>query len=324
MENKSIEISYYRARTSQKLGAIILDFLIVSFISLGLFIGAKQIVESTSYYKEMDKEFTALKLASNLYVDLDNKGTIVDIVSFINKQTNLSSSDSEKYLVDHVYSFFAGFEEETSLKLEKEYKDYISDSRRQYKGEPYFLFKGEEVFKNIDAKIPVKEYVENVYKPYVDEIALGRFIIETPRVLDIQKYQSNMLLFVEIPSAVTLGIIITYYLIPLIFYRGKKTLGRLAFKIGLVDKDNYSLRIGKFTLRFLILLFGEILLSVFTLCVPLIISLSMSAFSKKKQNFHDYMLGISEIDTYDSRIFIDAMDVKKGQTKETFKDFHLK
>ena len=108
---------------------------------------------------------------------------------------------------------------------------------------------------------------------------------------------------------------------PIIFFRGKKSLGRLAFRIGLLGKDNFSLTIGRFTLRFLIFLFAEVILSVFTLCVPLIISISMSAFTKKKQNFHDFMLDIKEVDTYGTKIYLDKYDILKEENKHEPIDF---
>ena len=111
------------------------------------------------------------------------------------------------------------------------------------------------------------------------------------------------------------------YIIPIIFFRGKKSLGRLAFRIGLLGKDNFSLTIGRFTLRFLIFLFAEVILSVFTLCVPLIISISMSAFTKKKQNFHDFMLDIKEVDTYGTKIYLDKYDILKEENKHEPIDF---
>ena len=318
---KKIEISYYQARFTQKCGAILLDFVIFAFLALALFIGAKGIVEATPYFQEVNQKYDEARLDSYLYVENKDIGRIEDVVTYLNRKTNMSTSEKETFLYDRINGFLVSVPEKTDY-LTDEFYDFVLDEDLKYNGESYYI-KDEngELIKNSAETIPSQAYFENVLVPYFDNIALAEFTIITPNVLDYQRYQSNMLLFVEIPSGIILSTIIVRYIIPIIFFRGKKSLGRLAFRIGLLGKDNFSLTIGRFTLRFLIFLFAEVILSVFTLCVPLIISISMSAFTKKKQNFHDFMLDIKEVDTYGTKIYLDKYDILKEENKHEPIDF---
>ena len=91
---------------------------------------------------------------------------------------------------------------------------------------------------------------------------------------------------------------------PLIFKRGRKTIGKILYKIGLVeDSTCLNVKTGKIIARQAIVSFGEMILSPFTFCIPIIISFTMMAFSKKKQSFPDYMLSLTEIDTTYDKIY---------------------
>lgn len=319
---KKIELTYYLARFSQKFGAIIIDFVTFLILALLLFMGTKGIVEATPKFNEINHSLEVAQVNSSLYIYSSDRDRVEDIVTYVNYRKDMSSAEIETFLTIRIYEFFDSLPEYKE-ELENEYLESISRSNLTYNGSPYFI-KDEngEVVKNTESNIPIAQYNNNVYKPYIDNIALAQFIIKTPNVLDYQKFLSNMLFFVEIPVGVVLSTTITFYIIPLIFLRGRKTLGRLSMRIGLLDSNNYNVKFWKFTLRFVIFLFLEVILSAATLGIPLIISLSMSAFSKKKQNFHDYMLGIIEVDTYGTKIYKDKFEVSKEENRMKLTDFN--
>lgn len=118
-----------------------------------------------------------------------------------------------------------------------------------------------------------------------------------------------MLLFVELPiSYMVAGLLI--YLLPLfIFRRGRKTFGKAIYRIGLVDSNFLSPKIGRTIARFCIFYFGVLILSVLTFGIPFFVSFSLMAFSKKKQGFPDYMLGLLEVDTYRTKIFMSTEEI---------------
>ena len=89
-----------------------------------------------------------------------------------------------------------------------------------------------------------------------------------------------------------------------------------------MNKNVLSVSAKQYTLRFLIFIFLEVLLSLVTLGIPIIISFSMMVFSKKKQSFHDYMLGIEEVDVENSKIYKSYDEIYLKPAEVEFKDFN--
>lgn len=300
-----VSIEYERTKTTTVIFSHLLDFLFLSLVCLLTFIASKAIIQNSSVYKAKNEEFDSLKVESNLYIFYEDENRVTDIVTYYNSISDASQSTIEKDLssrIDKFYIFMANeASSETLLELEKIYDDFRLETKENDVN--YFVKSGDEIVKNSEAKFTSKEYVENIYKTYIDNYALGQFIGKGERALVYQKYFSNFLFLVEIPISLFVGLIVVYYIFPLIFGRGKKTLGKLIYKIGLVNKNILSPTFLQFTINFLIFFFLEAILSIFAFCIPIIISFSMEAFSKKKQSFHNYMTNFSIVSTTPNKIY---------------------
>lgn len=294
-------IEYEYPKFSRIAFSNILDFLLCALLALAIFIPTKKIVESNGEYSKNSEDFDALKIESNLYIYSSEKSRVQDVVSFYNASTKYSQSEMEDDLSKRLDNFIVFLTNKVSVSTGEEVKKIYDDFRLSdsllYNGSKYFILENNTVSKNVAANIPSKEYVENVYKAYIDKYALGQFIAKDEVALNYQKYFSNMLFFVELPISIGLGLLIYFYLIPFCFSRGKRTIGKLAFHIGVVNSKCLSPKFWEFTVNFLIFFILECLLSVVALGIPLIISFSMCAFSKKKQNFHNYITGFYLVDT---------------------------
>ena len=143
----------------------------------------------------------------------------------------------------------------------------------------------------------------------------GYLITMFPDYAESMKKMSNALFFIEIPVSLTLSCFLVYFVPGLFFRRGRQTLGKALFRVGLVDKNITSPRIGRYTARFFIF-YGEIVLSLFTFALPLLISFSLMAFSKNKQGFPDYMLQLTEVDTSKAKIYLDKYDALVDVAKQ--------
>lgn len=309
-KNKSvseIKIEYERPKFYRVVFSIILDFLICSLLALLVFIGTKEIVGSTSTYKESLEAFNSLKVESQLYVYNVKFKRYEDIVTFYNESDGYSSSQVKRDLSKRIDGFISYMGkvlgDNVQNELKEIYNEFRLDNELIYKEAKYFVINDlGNIVENSEAKIPSSAYVENVYKKYIDNYALGQLIARNENALNYQRYLSNVLFYIEIPLAVFLSILITFYIIPLIVNRGKRTIGKLSFGIGYINKNILSPNAKEFTFYFLWLLL-EILLSIVTFCIPLIISFSMMAFSKKRQSFAEYMLNLQIIDTYKDKIY---------------------
>ena len=323
------EIEYYRPKFTRKLAASFMDAFIFSLLSLLFVVISKAIGDVTPTYKQNSSELDTIKLDSGLFLE-DNDGLVRDVVTIYNLDTETNSSVVEKEVVNSINNFFTYVDNNLSHELYesmiKEFDELRLDQKLiySYEGNTYKLFiqKDGKVVKNNEVIIPSKSYI-SFYKDYIDNYALGYFHSKIDRVVTLEKYFSYVMA-IEVIVGVLVGSIINYYVFPLIFRRNRYTLGRLTYKIGLVNKDVLHVSFGQFTLRFLIIFFLEIALSFVTFGIPIIFSFTMSLVTKKKQYFHDYLLGIEEVDLQDNQVYYSKDEVNAPVSKDDIHNFSLK
>lgn len=323
------EIEYYRPKFTRKLAASFMDAFIFSLLSLLFVVISKALGDVTPTYKQNSSELDTIKLDSGLFLE-DNDGLVRDVVTIYNLDTETNSSVVEKEVVNSINNFFTYVDNNLSHELYesmiKEFDELRLDQKLiySYEGNTYKLFiqKDGKVVKNNEVVIPSKSYI-SFYKDYIDNYALGYFHSKIDRVVTLEKYFSYVMA-IEVIVGVLVGSIINYYVFPLIFRRNRYTLGRLTYKIGLVNKDVLHVSFGQFTLRFLIIFFLEIALSFVTFGIPIIFSFTMSLVTKKKQYFHDYLLGIEEVDLQDNQVYYSKDEVNAPVSKDDIHNFSLK
>lgn len=323
------EIEYYRPKFTRKLAASFMDAFIFSLLSLLFVVISKALGDVTPTYKQNSSELDTIKLDSGLFLE-DNDGLVRDVVTIYNLDTETNSSVVEKEVVNSINNFFSYVDNNLSHELYesmiKEFDELRLDQKLiySYEGNTYKLFiqKDGKVVKNNEVVIPSKSYI-SFYKNYIDNYALGYFHSKIDRVVTLEKYFSYVMA-IEVIVGVLVGSIINYYVFPLIFRRNRYTLGRLTYKIGLVNKDVLHVSFGQFTLRFLIIFFLEIALSFVTFGIPIIFSFTMSLVTKKKQYFHDYLLGIEEVDLQDNQVYYSKDEVNAPVSKDDIHNFSLK
>ena len=323
------EIEYYRPKFTRKLAASFMDAFIFSLLSLLFVVISKALGDVTPTYKQNSSELDTIKLDSGLFLE-DNDGLVRDVVTIYNLDTETNSSVVEKEVVNSINNFFTYVDNNLSHELYesmiKEFDELRLDQKLiySYEGKTYKLFiqKDGKVVKNNEVVIPSKSYI-SFYKNYIDNYALGYFHSKIDRVVTLEKYFSYVMA-IEVIVGVLVGSIINYYVFPLIFRRNRYTLGRLTYKIGLVNKDVLHVSFGQFTLRFLIIFFLEIALSFVTFGIPIIFSFTMSLVTKKKQYFHDYLLGIEEVDLQDNQVYYSKDEVNAPVSKDDIHNFSLK
>ena len=122
-------------------------------------------------------------------------------------------------------------------------------------------------------------------------------------------------IFLILLLPIVISVTIFEFIIPLIFRKGRKTLGKLLFKLAVVDKRGLSPSFWRFTARFAIFLFFEVLLSAVSFLIPLFVSIGMFAFSKTNQSFHDYVTLTYVVDTSNSLVYLNKQDLEEGKKK---------
>lgn len=325
---EEINIQYRRPLFYKRVLANVVDALICALLGLIIFLLTMSIVKSTSAYKAAEKRIETVQKESGLYVLQNDR--YYDIVSFYKNDKTISASKHKDLLKnsidDFIYYLNKSGLEESATKVQKHYDEYRLGEKMVYEGIPCFVKDDNgNIIENPNCTLTYKEYAEQIYAVYIDNYAMGYVVTEVPNMYKDTRLVSNIIFLISIPVAIVLACALVYLVPPLIFKRGRKTIGKLIYKIGLVDERCLNVSTKRFIARYCIFFFAEIVLSVFSFCVPLIISFSMMCFSKNKQGFPDYMLGITEVETDDSKIYYSmdecAVDIAYKQSKTT--DFKM-
>ena len=169
-----------------------------------------------------------------------------------------------------------------------------------------FDFEGNEVARDLRPVIiengngKMDEYNEYFYKPFIKRCPNS--LIRIPAYFESTQKMSTVMLSALIPAPILFGIILVYFVPGLIFRRGRKSLGKLLFKIGIIDKDGYSPKLGRYTLRCLIITAECILF------IPAVVSLTMLIFTKKMATIHDLIMKMNVVETKEHKVYFDGVD----------------
>lgn len=326
-----IKIEYRQPRFYRRVLASVVDALLFALAALLLFIGIKAAADSTPAVKKAQTEVAEVQKNCGLYVK-GGDGRLFDIVSYYKDDKNLNDGQYRDKLSRAIDDFIAylGSDEmglgEAQAKVRADYDDYRLGENMEYEGVRIFVKNsdGKVVF-NQECTLGYRRLADEIYAPYIDQKCMGFLVTEIPNYREHLKLMSNVLLFVELPLAFVLGGILVYLVPPLFLRRGRRTLGKALYRISAVDSRCLSLKTGRFLARFGIFFFGIVTLSMFTLGVPLLISFSLMAFSKNRQSFPDYMLGIREVDSGDQKVYFSFEEIRLEQAKKTGKspDFKM-
>ncbi len=347
MENNEIErnevvnVNYDQPKFWHRVMANFIDFFLMLVTFVALFIAARSIVLTTPKYQQAEQTIYDTQLNSGLYMpDTTGVNKTVDIVYYIDNHIQVYGSDFEGTATDTNGNGVIDDNELPTGKIGRivyainKFMDYCNDpnvtSNERYQdlvvyyesarldtvtsdGIHYFIKDGDNIIPNETiSSDPEKRklYYDNVYVPLVEKKFLPFITSNVTAYREAYRVEFNFLVFLEIPVSYTLAGFLVYFVPPLFFKRGRKTLGKALYHIGLVDSRVLSPTMARFTARFAIFFFGELILSLFTLGIPYIISFSIMAFSKDKQGFPDYMLHLYEIDTSKANIYMDYVEAQ--------------
>ena len=268
-----------------------------------------------------------MRLDSGLY--REDNGQMIDIVSYMNT-SNVLTNEGKVVLSEFSIKKFFTFE-----------KDYLSLDRYNQMSEKYdndrlektyvensvtyHLFEkngDNEIVKNNDFYEGHKYVYRDFYLDYIDRYFQGYFST-TPAYYEATRILFYYLVFLDVPVSIILSVVFVYYVPTLFFRRGRRTLGKALYRIGTVDMRFLSPRFGRNTARWALFLL-EVILGICSLGIIFILSFTMMAFSKNKQGFPDYILGLQEIDISNNKIYysyeeIELNDVERHKRPTDFR-----
>lgn len=330
-EENVTQVEYFQPKFWHRVMANFVDIFLFVIVFLGLFVGTRAVVQATPSYKANLNEMYNLRLESGLYTKVySSTGSTVDIVKYLEEQEPVygdqfdieidENGNPTEYLfgrngkcVFAIKTFINFCKEECSEERYNDIVTYYSQGRLDatYDGVHLFVEQEGKVVANesfSSTATNLKYYFSSFYKPFIEKKCLPFLSTNVSRYRQLVKNDYVSLLAIELPIAYTLAAILVYFVPPMFFRRGRMTLGKALYHVGLVDKRLLSPSIPRFLSRFAIFFFGELVLSLASFGIPYIISFSLMAFSKNRQGFPDYMLGLIEVDTSRSNIYLNYVE----------------
>lgn len=289
--NEVIELDYHKVSTKANFASNLFDGFATLILSFLLLLLNNFIFSKTPLGIQTKNERDDIILSSYLYKK-DDKNNIKDVYSLVNDNEELTTDEKSKEYDKTLTYFFTEF-----VKNENIYKNYKKEAKVDNEIR-LFDDDGNRLLTNTDDDNKYFEFYKNVIR----NIAPG-YLTSSKIYRDNLKKSiiQNILLFY---LSLFISNTIFFYIFPLIFYRGRKTLGMKMVNIALVDVNAMSVSFKRFTLRYLFYFFIIITLSLVSFFIPLIVSITMMFANKTGQGLTDYVFNTYKVDSSSSSIYL--------------------
>lgn len=283
-----MEVSFNKPKYSTRLWAFGFDLICMIVSTLLLMLLTMNIINNVPYYKNANENINNIQAASHLYVKRSD-GSLQLMCDYyvINEEKDYVKYN--KMFDDALTSFYTDptFFDQDDPKSGL----YLYNIQKIPEGQNYsslFLYSDETkttIIENLEVA-PSRFY--DFYCTAMSEDAV-RFMVDNEIYYESSRTITLTFIFVILLVPIVLSTTIFELIIPLCLSRGKKTLGKLVFKLSVVDVRGLSCSYKRYIFRFLLLLVIEVVLSIPAILIPIIVSFTMAVASKTGQSFHDYV-----------------------------------
>lgn len=308
MNDEVIQLNYQQPKLGRIFSAHLFDLFIMFVFSALFLVGGLFALQSMPFYQDNQKTQQSIQIETKLYVKSNDSVLLVS--DYLSQNNDMTYNEKVTYFSSNLEYFFDEYlvtntkvtdGKDIYKKILLEIKDDNSDS--------LFDNDGKRLYTDLDKD----ETYFNAYKTVLTKYSLGYLnYIEgysNCRKINIWSNITTILI------CVTLGIFVTYFMFPLIFKRGRKTLGFLLNQIGYVSYDGFNPSILRLSLSFLFKWILVFLASIMTLGLPLFISVGMFFLSKKHQTLTEYIFALYVVETSSSIIYLDYYEYDVNQKK---------
>ena len=311
-----MEVTFTKAKFSSRVFAFMVDAFLMIVTALGLVLGSRYLFGSMDFYQTATNKIKEIEIASHLYY-LDEKGDTTILCDHYNPDSEQKCAEYNPYLDQALSDFYHDsffFDQSDS---ESGYTLYI----KQRMDSGYFIYT-DDSHTDVAPKDDVKASdLYDTYSSLMKHEAVS-YVVKNGDYISSARTINLTFIFLILLLPISISVFIYEFIFPVIFKRGRKTLGKFLFKLGVVDQKGLSPSFGRFFARFILLYTLEILLSLVSFLIPLIVSTSMFFFSKNNQAFHDYVAGTYVVNCENSNIFMNKEEYLK--TKGEAEEFKLK
>ena len=304
------------ASLNKRLISFVIDFVFLSLVSALLCIFCFYPIFSNNFkFNEIKQDITNERLDSYLYKNVDGVPYTLDYPEFNNDQYYVYEDAIKSYYL--IYLNDNGYQ----------YDNYwfnvhilhLNDIDNKYDNEPTYnetLFKWTSNHDEIgviadENKFPLDSnghYIDDndrtLFNYFLNEYNGALNNIEEQSFVGGKYHQIVLLTISSIGISFAAGSLIVCLLFPLIA-PNFKTLGKLITKLIVLNDEGYKYTRLKYLLRYLFLLFVEIIGGILTIGGILLISYTAILSSKKRRSLHDLACGSVVADELNSIFFKD-------------------
>ncbi len=312
-KEQEIKVTFETPGTGKILSTHLFDWFISMVLGFILLIGTFAIVPLLPTYQNALKERNEILVSSSLYIKKEDR--IIPLIDSIGGDKSLSLNEKSEKL-DASLSYF--FQSYIDTELEGKGKETYLGLKKEAKIDDKALFDndGNRVYSNPD-------YDKDYYSFYTDTYskkALGYLSFKkgysSSRHVILWTTTSSILL------TFLFSFLIFYLLVPLIFSRGKRTLGMLLLKTALVGRDGFSCSLSRFILHALFEIIFIIIGSVVAFLIPLAISVTMIILRKvNHQSLTDYVIGTYVVSISENKLYQNVYEYLEGEHKANSSHF---
>ena len=256
-----------KAKKLRRIGAAIIDLLVVLVLFIALFLIVDPIVTSSKKYQENLKQHSEILISSGLFQYAEDG----------------ISSEYIKEDIDKKITIFLTNNSDDGIKYYNELKD---------KSELFDVNNGVYTFKTIVTEQTQKEFYNLALEDITSSTYFNEYLETFKNVNEIGSYlQAISVIKIMIPLIIAM---VGYYLAMPLIRKDHNTFGKIMFKLRIYSKKG-SLEPStiQIVMRQLIYVFFEILISIYTMFmffsipIPLVISLVMVLLTSTSITFHD-------------------------------------
>lgn len=276
------------------------------------------IMNHVPYYKAANDSINEVQLASGLYVERSDHTT--KLMCDYYKVDKEEQYEEYNKMFDEALTKFYTNERFFDLSDPKSglYLYNIEKIPEGQSESALFIYADESRTSIIEKSSASKSALYDFYTKVMAEKAI-KYVINNDAYVSATKTISLSFIFVILLVPIVLSVLIFEFMFPLIFKRGRKTLGKLIFKLSVVDVRGLSCSFWRFLGRFSIFFFLEVLVGIVSFAIPLFVSFSMMVFTKTNQSFHDYICNTYVVEAPMSSICMtEAEYIAKKEKDEKF------
>ena len=282
----SKELFYERVSVPRRIASTLFDSFCALVLTLILFFILFYSVNSTASIKYLASQREDILLSSHLYYQEDNEANnYKDYVLSLDVDYDKKSS-----LLDESLSYF--------------YSDYLKEEERYSSLKEEASYQGIKLFTSGERAEINDDYDEIYLNFYGDAFDTSLSILYEDEDYFIPTRTIFWIYVACFLSSYAFSFFIFYFIVPFVFLRKtKKTFGMLLTRIAILGVDGFIISNMIFVFRFIFFYFIEVILSLFTFLIPLLVSLGFLIMSKSRQTLHDYVFNTYAVSSIGVKLF---------------------